>query len=73
MADPTKPEEQSETIRRAPEDGDPSTQPRTPPTEADRMTRSAEGGEGEVTTPATEQERPEPAIPSNRAQEGGGP
>ena len=72
MADLTKPDDQSETIRRAPEDGDPSTQPLNPPAEDDRMKRSAESGEGEVPDSATEQERPEP-VPSNRAQERGGP
>ncbi|HEY3587218.1 MAG TPA: hypothetical protein VGK85_08695 [Myxococcaceae bacterium] len=63
MADPTKPEEQNETIRRAPADGDPSTQPRTPPADDDRMERSAESGEGDI---------PE-ELPSNRAQERGRP
>ena len=64
MADPTKPEEQDETIRRAPEDADPSTQPRTPPADDDGMKRSAESGEAE---------EPEQELPSNRAQERGGP
>jgi hypothetical protein len=73
VADPTNPEEQNETIRRAPEDGDPSTPPRTPPADDDRMKRSAESGEGEVPDPAREKEQPQEELPSNRAQERGGP
>lgn len=73
MADPTNPDDQSETIRRAPEDGDPSTQPLTPPAEDDRLKRTAESGEAEVPDPATEQEQPAQELPSNRAQEQGGP
>lgn len=70
MANPTKPDEASETIRRMPEDGDPSTPPRTPPTDDDQLERSAESGEGEV---PDEQEELEKDLPSNRAQERGGP
>jgi hypothetical protein len=73
VADPTKPDDQSETIRRAPEDGDPSTQPRNPPADEDRMKRSAESGEGEVPDPESEEEQHEKELPSNRAQERGGP
>jgi hypothetical protein len=71
VADPTKPDDQSERIRRAPEDGDPSTEPRTPPAEDEQMKRSAESGEGEVPDP--EKEQPGKELPSNRSQERGGP
>ncbi|HET9155197.1 MAG TPA: hypothetical protein VFN91_00940 [Myxococcaceae bacterium] len=73
MANPTMPDEESETTRRMPEDGDPSVPRKVPPPEDEQMQRSAESGEGEVPDDAPEQEQPEQDLPSNRAQERGGP
>ncbi len=82
MADPTS-DDETERIRQAgstPEGGDRSTHPEGGPeidSPDDRMQRSAESGEGEVPPerPAVtrEQERLEEELPSNRAQERGGP
>ena len=75
MADPKIPDD-DETIRQAgstPEDGVQSTRPPewpgTPPPDEDRTRRSAGSGEGEVREDAPEQAD----LPSNRAQERGGP
>ena len=68
-----------ETLRQAgstPEDGTQSTHPKGWPGIPDRdeaMRRSAEGGEGEVADVTREQEELEGGLPSNRAQERGGP
>jgi hypothetical protein len=75
MADPRKPEAQNETVQRASEDGEPSTQSSIPPPDDDEMKRSAESGEGDVPERDLPEE-PGPVeqdLPSNRAQERGGP
>jgi hypothetical protein len=76
VADPKIPDDDDETIRQAgstPEDGVQSTHPPdwpgSPPSDTDRMRRSAESGEGEVPEDTPEQAD----LPSNRAQERGGP
>ena len=54
---------------------DPTTKPGKPSAEDERMKRSAESGEGDV-PPRDLPEEPEPLeedLPSNRAQERGGP
>lgn len=82
MGDPTKSDEETEAIRQAgstPEDGNQSTHPGNwpgiPAPDDEGMKRSAESGEGDVP------ERDVPSdgdpldeeLPSNRAQERGGP
>jgi hypothetical protein len=75
VADPRKPDEQNETVRRAPEDGEPSTQSSIPPADDDGMKRSAESGEGDVPERDVNSDGDplEEELPSNRAQERGGP
>jgi hypothetical protein len=80
MADP-KSDDETEKIRQAgstPEDGDQSTRPANwpgipPADDADRMRRSAESGEGEVPDASGQRTELEQDLPSNRAQERGGP
>jgi hypothetical protein len=67
VADQKKPDEDTEAIRQAgdtPDGEQPSTPPRSPPPDEDQMKRSAESGEGDL---------PDEDLPSNRAQERGGP
>lgn len=76
MADP-KSSDAIETIQEAgstPEDGPPSTgRGIQPPDDEGRMRRSAESGEGEVLDETHEEKDLEEELPSNRAQERGGP
>ena len=70
MPDQTKPDEDTEAIRQAgstPEDGDQSTHPRNWPG------IPSPSGEGEVPDADSDEERLEEELPSNRAQERGGP
>jgi hypothetical protein len=75
VADP-KSSDDIETIQEAgstPEDGPPSTgRGIQPPDDEGRMPRSAESGEGEVPDETHEKDLEE-ELPSNRAQERGGP
>ncbi len=75
MADPKIPDDE-ETVRKpgsTPEDAVQSTRPPdqrgTPPPDDEGMRRSAESGEGELPEDTPEQAD----LPSNRAQERGGP
>ena len=81
MADPKSSNDDIEKIRKAgstPEDGNQSTRPANwpgiPPAEdKDRMRRSAESGEGEVPDATGQRSEDDEGLPSNRAQERGGP
>jgi len=82
MANPTRSDEESEAIRQAgstPEDGTQGTHPGNwpgiSPADDEHMKRAAESGDGEVAERDLPEE-PEPVgqeLPSNRAQERGGP
>jgi hypothetical protein len=82
MANPTRNDEESEAIRQGgstPEDGTRATHPGNwpgiPPADDEHMKRSAGSGDGEVPERDLPEE-PEPVereLPSNRAQERGGP
>lgn len=67
MANPKLPDDDTETSRQAgntPEGEHPLTPPKSPAPDEEGMKRSAESGEGDV---------PDEDLPSNRAQERGGP